>query len=368
MSSDSKTFTFHLRSGLKFSDGSALTSADVVATFQNYFASKTFSEIWPTGITVSAPDPSTVVFTTPKPTPLFAERYVAEDGIYPKGSSLDAMNVQPLSGGPFYLASWTKGQGMVFKRNQNYWNQPYPCLDELDFHVIPDGNTQALQLEAGQVDFAQDIPTNQIATLKTAPGTTVATFPTWASMEIRLDEVKQPAFKDLQVRQAMNYAIDKQSIIDAVLFGTGTVEDSPVPKTPNYVAQTPYTYDVTKAQQLMAQSKYPNGFSTTLLIASGDSVGVDLAAIVKEELAAIKINVTIQQVDPATQTTMFTQYDYEMAYTPFTADNFDDSQYICYVESNVCGIDAYWSGYRNPQVESLITQLLRRRAQRRVTT
>lgn len=356
-SEDYKTFTFHLRDGLKFSDGSPVTAADVVATFQAYQGSKTYAATWPDGMTISAPDPSTVVFTTAQPTALFAERWIAEQAIFPAGSDLDAMNDQPLSGGPFILDSWQKGQVMSFKRNPNYWNQPYPCLDGVDLVVVPDQNTQALQLQAGQVDYAQNLPANQVAAIRNGNGTTVATFPTWADTMIRLNEKEHPEFQDKNVRQAMNYAIDKQGIIDSVYFGLASVADSPLPRTPSYVAQTPYAYDLDKAKALMAKSAFPNGFKTTLIIDAGDTVASGVASIVKAQLAEIGIDVTIQQVDPGAQAAMIQSYGYDMVYKLFSADTFDDNQYICYVMSNVCGIDAYWSGYNNPEVETLVTEL-----------
>ena len=87
-SSDYKTFTFHLRDGLKFSDGSPVTAADVVATFQSYQGNKTYAATWPDGMTISAPDDSTVVFTTAQPTALFAERWIAEQAIFPAAATL----------------------------------------------------------------------------------------------------------------------------------------------------------------------------------------------------------------------------------------------------------------------------------------
>ena len=174
---------------------------------------------------------------------------------------------------------------------------------------------------------------------------------------IRLNEKDHPEFQDINVRQAMNYAIDKQAIIDTVYFGLGSVADSPLPRTPSYVAQTPYSYDLDKAKELMAKSAFPNGFATTLVIDPGDTVASGVASIVKEQLAAIGIDVAIQQVDPGAQAEMIQSYGYDMVYKLFSADTFDDNQYICYVMSNVCGIDAYWSGYNNPQVEALVTAL-----------
>jgi peptide/nickel transport system substrate-binding protein len=283
---------------------------------------------FPKGLAAKAADDKTVVFTMDDPTPTFVELHANLAPIFPKGSSREAMNEKPLSGGPFVLDSWQKGQQFVLKRNPYYWNQPYPCLDEVDVVVVGDSNTQALQLQAGQIDIAQDIPPNQIQTLQNTPGVTVPTFPTWASTLVRLNRNKQPAFQDVNVRQAMNYAIDKQGIIDTVLFGTGQVMDSELPRTPNYVPQTPYAYDVEKAKQLMAASQYPNGFSTTILTAAGDSLENGIAAIVKDNLAAIGIQVEIQQVEASTKFDLRGKEDYEMFMATTSSDTFDDSGFL----------------------------------------
>ena len=357
-SPDYKTFTFHLRDGLKFSDGSPLTADDVVDSWNQLLAdTQVVAANYPKGLAVQAPDPRTVVFTMDDPTPTFIELQANLAPIFPKGSDRATMNSQPISGGPFVLDSWNKGVNFVLKRNPYYWDQPYPCLDEIDFNVVGDSNTQALQLQSGQTDIAQEIPANQIAALRNTSGVTVPTFPTWADYLIRLQRTKQPAFQDKNVRQAMNYAIDKQAIIDTVLFGTGQVMDSELPRTLNYVAQQPYTYNVDRAKQLMAQSAYPNGFKTTILTASGDSAENGIATIVKDELGAIGISVEIQQVEASAKFELRGKKDYEMFMASTSNDALDDSGFLGVTMTDCCGIDTFWTGYKNPQVESLYAQL-----------
>ena len=106
---------------------------------------------------------------------------------------------------------------------------------------------------------------------------TVPVFPTLGEELIRLQRTKQPAFQDENVRLAMNYAIDKNAIVNLVFFGTAVVEDSEMPRTKFYKAQTPYTYDLAKAKKLMAASAFPKGFKTSLLISSGDAVESGIA-------------------------------------------------------------------------------------------
>ncbi len=356
-SPDFKTHTFHLREGLVFSDGSPLTSADVVDSWQRTLADPAIGANLPGGLAVSAPDDMTVVFTMDDPSPTFPELHANRSPIFPEGSERDAMNEQPLSAGPFILDSWQKGQGYTLKRNPNYWNQPYPCLDEVVFTVVGDANTQALQLQAGQIDVAMEIPPNQIETLRNTPGVTVPTFPTWASALIRLQRDKQPAFQDKNVRQAINYAIDKQGIIDTVLFGTGQIADSELPRTMNYVPQPPYTYDVAKAKELMAASGYPDGFSTTILTAAGDAVENGVATIVKAQLAEIGIDVTIEEIEASTKFQRRSDQDYEMFMATTSNDDLDDSGFLGITMTDCCGINTFWTGYKNPEVESLYAEL-----------
>jgi ABC-type transport system substrate-binding protein len=203
-SPDSKKFTFHLRKGLKFSDGSPVTSADVVDSFNASLADPQNVQhgIWPKDTKFSAPDDATFVIEIGDTQPAFVDNVLSQVGIYPKASKPADLAVKPISAGPFILADWQKGQKVVLKRNPYYWNQAYPCLDEVDLVVIGDSATQALQLQAGQIDIAEELPPNQLESLRKSPGVTVPVFPTLAEELIRLQRKKQPAFDDKNVRQA----------------------------------------------------------------------------------------------------------------------------------------------------------------------
>jgi peptide/nickel transport system substrate-binding protein len=137
-SPDYKTFTFHLRDGLKFSDGSPLTAADVADSWQQTLADpQVVAANYPKGLAISAPDPKTVVFTMDEPTPAFIELQANLAPIFPKGSDRNVMNTKPISGGPFVMDTWNKGQNFILKKNPYYWDQPYPCLDEIVRSISP---------------------------------------------------------------------------------------------------------------------------------------------------------------------------------------------------------------------------------------
>jgi peptide/nickel transport system substrate-binding protein len=355
---DSTVFTFHLRPGLKFSNGADLTSADVIDSFQRSIDDpKSTLKTRIPAPTFTAPDPSTVVVTLAEPYPAFLVAGAAIMGIYPAGSDPTEMSMNPISAGPFMLSEWRKGQVARLVRNPNYWNQPYPCLDGVDLMVVADPATQALQLQAGQIDIAQELPPAQLASLATSPGVKIEIFPSLAEELIRLQRVKQPAFADVNVRKAMNYAVDKKAIANAVFFGTATEQDSEMPRTLFYVPQTPYTYDLAKAKELMAQSAFPNGFTTELVIASNDQVESGIATIVKDQLGKIGINVNIQQVEAGTKLELRSQRAFEMFLASTSADQTDPESFWEFCCAAGFGLGSAWTDYNNPEVISQFAEV-----------
>ncbi|HEX5264063.1 MAG TPA: ABC transporter substrate-binding protein [Phenylobacterium sp.] len=357
---DSTVFTFHLRDGLRFSDGTSLTSADVLDSFQRNYADpkSTLKSRIPQAV-FSAPDANTFVIRLAQTYPAFVEQQLPGIGIHPKGADPRVMMEAPVSAGPFVLAGWRKGQMARLIRNPYYWNQPYPCLDELRLNVVGDSATQAIQLRAGQVDAVQDPLPSQLVELERAPHVLVKVFPTLAGSLIRLQRVKQPAFADVNVRKAMNYAIDKEAIANVVFFGTAKPMDSEAPRTKFYAPQTPYAYDLAKARALMAQSKYRNGFRTELLIASGDPVESGIATIVKYQLAKIGITVKIQQVEAGTKFQLRGNKQFEMFLASTSADQIDPEGYWEFCCAAGFGFDSAWTDYRSPEMIALFAEAKR---------
>lgn len=351
VNADSTVFTFHLRPGLKFSNGADITTADVLDSFQQALEDpkSTLKGRMPPA-EFAVPDPSTFVITLAQSTPSFLVSTLIGVGIYPKGSDSAVMANTPLSSGPFVLEDWRKGQVARLARTPYYFNQPYPCLDAVELMVVGDPSTQALQLQAGQIDVAQELPPAQLESLRSAPGVKVEIYPLLAEELIRLQRVKQPAFADVNVRKAMNYAIDKQAIANVVFFGTAKEQDSEMPRTLYYVPQTPYTYDVEKAKELMAQSAFPNGFTTELVIASNDPVETGIATIVKDQLAKIGITVNIQQVEAGTKLELRSKRAFEMFLASTSADQIDPESFWEFCCASGFGLGSAWTDYENPEV------------------
>jgi peptide/nickel transport system substrate-binding protein len=362
VSPDGKTYTFHLRTGVVFSDGTPLKASDVKFSLDRVATDK--ASLWGflfPKMNITTPDDQTVVINLDTPwAPLLADLSVFAASIIPQAYfnqvGEQTFGDKPIGTGPFVLSSWQKGNVAVLKRNPKYWDQPKPYLNEVDFKVVADDNTRMLQVQSGQIDVASDVPFNQIDSLKSKPGLDVQISPVIGTYWIQFNE-KLPQFQDINVRQAINWAVDKQSIIKTVLFGYAQPAYGYLGKMLySDTTDQPYGFDLTKAKQLMAQSKYPNGFSTKLLIASGDTIGQQVAVIVKSELAQIGINVTMEQQEPASAFQAQVNGSYEMVEYYMTSDIIDPAENTTYAAAGNGGSNAVYTYYDNPTVDALISQ------------
>src|SRR5712691_8771225 len=175
-STDGQTWTFHIRKGAGFSDGQPVTSADVKFSFQRVITSKGSwaAALFPK-MTISTPKVDTVVFKLKeKWAPFLADVSVHGAAIiekkYFQKVGAKTFSDKPIGSGPFYVATWKKGNEIVLKRNSHFWDKTRPYLDEVDLLVLPDDNTRMLKVQSGEIDIGEDVPFNQINKLKSAPG------------------------------------------------------------------------------------------------------------------------------------------------------------------------------------------------------
>src|SRR5712691_3402201 len=364
-STDGQTWTFHIRKGAGFSDGQPVTSADVKFSFQRVITSKGSwaAALFPK-MTISTPKVDTVVFKLKeKWAPFLADVSVHGAAIiekkYFQKVGAKTFSDKPIGSGPFYVATWKKGNEIVLKRNSHFWDKTRPYLDEVDLLVLPDDNTRMLKVQSGEIDIGEDVPFNQINKLKTAPGIQMLVQPYDRIDWIQFNE-KNAKFKSAKVRQAVNYAVDRNAIVKTVLFGHGEVPTSFLPKMAFTDTQNkPYPYDVAKAKQLLAQSPYPKGFKTTVTVVAGDTIGAQVASIAKAQLKQIGIDLQIRQLEGATQYSDLALGKYEMAEGYMTSDIIDPSELIAYAGAGDEGTYSVWTWYNNKQVNKLASDGLR---------
>ena len=284
VSDDTKTWTFTLRPGVKFHNGTVLIADDVVAFFRRMMDPATTAPArsqYDMIQTVTAPDAATVVFTLSIPYGGFADilgdRQVK---ITPRG--IDAAKT-PIGTGPFKFVSYTPGDRLVMTKNPDYFEAGLPKLDGVELRVIPEMSVKVAALQAGDIDVIWDLPLDQVKDLSTNAALRVDSVPT-ASWDGAVMNNLIPPFNDKRVRQAFHLAVDKADVVDLTLFGQGVPTISPIPPSHPFYAKNlaiPKT-DPAASKKLLAAAGYPQGVKVTIVAPVGRPVRERLAVTLQQ--------------------------------------------------------------------------------------
>jgi len=359
VSNDGLAYTFHLRAA-RFQDGSPVTGADVVYSIKRAIANpKGWGFLLSAMKSITAPDARTVVLQLKhRWAPILADLAIYANSIMP-AALLQKEGAKffdhPIGSGPYQITTWNKGASIILKRN-SYWWGPKPYLDGVTIQVVPNDSTRTLQLQGKQADIAENPPANLVPELQANANLHVDLFPSTRVDFIQLDEHFAP-FKDKLVRQAMNYAIDRNAMVKIVLLGHGRPATSFMPPMldwdPNLKG---YTYDPARAKALLAKSSYPHGFKCFLIEVSNDLVGNGVAVIMKAELAQLGIDVSIQNYELITAYHKEDGGHSEMGARYWTNDIIDPDEVVSFAADPGAGANAFNTYYNNPAVTTLVHQ------------
>jgi peptide/nickel transport system substrate-binding protein len=356
VSANKKVYTFHLRPGVKFSNGKPMTSADVKFSIdQNRKATKGWAYLDTAIKSVQAPSPETVVVNLKYPwAPILADLSLFANGIVPNnygGETEAAFYTHPIGTGPFKWDYWHKGSALKLVRNPFYWQQGKPYLNSITWTDVPNDNTRQLQLKGGQAQIDQTPAWSTVSSLKSTPGIIMHLFNSTQTNYLAFNELRKP-FQDAHVRKAISLAIDRNALVKAVLFGNGKPANSLFPpQVPYYDPSTPgYQFNLAQAKQQMAQSSVPHGFTTTILIPAGNSDYLTISTILQAELKPLGIKVNIQQLDPNTANANFQAQKYDMSLTLWTMDIPDPDELATFAVDPNSGAKSFFTSYNNPQV------------------
>ena len=357
VSADGKVYTFKLRDA-KFSDGTPVTSKDVVFSLKRAASdASNWKRFFAAIETVEAPDDRTVVVKLKTVfTPILNNLALFSSAILPQAAfeaASGAFFEKPIGSGPFTVAAWNKGQGLSLRKNTQYWQAGKPDLDGAELLVIPEGNSRVLKLQAGEIDAALEIPLNQLARLG-SDGKIKASVATVLRSDFVLMNTKKKPFDDVRVRQALNYAIDKEGLLKALLYGTGKVANSPMP--PMAYADSslaPYPFDIAKAKALLAEAGLKDGFKTSLLIHSGRPLHRQVGQALQAALAQIGVTAEIRLVEGGAHWTTTKSGDYEMAVSYATSDTIDPDQLAGFLMVNPERANAYHTEWQNVRLNAL---------------
>ncbi len=356
MSPDKKTYTFTLRKGVKFSNGKPMTSADVKFSIdQNRKATQGWAYLDSAIKSVDAPNPGTVVIHLKFPwAPLLADLSIFANGVVPNnygGETENQFYQHPIGTGPFKWDYWHKGQALKLVKNTNYWQPGKPYLNSVTFTDVPSDNTRELQVKGGQAQIDQFPSWSTVSALKSTPGVVMNLFNSTQTNYLAFNELRKP-FQDVHVRRAISYAINRSALVKAVLFGNGKPANSLFPpQVPYYDPNTGgLQTNLTAAKQEMAKSTVPHGFTTTILIPSGNSDYNTISTILQSELKPLGIKVNIQQLDPNTANTNFQDQKYDMSLTLWTMDIPDPDELATFAVDPKSGAKSFFTSYTNNAV------------------
>jgi peptide/nickel transport system substrate-binding protein len=383
VSADGKTITLKIRPGLKFADGSPIGLSDIKWSLHRASNKDTggdFQFLLSAIQSIDSAGEDTVVLKMAHPDPSILQALATFNaGIMPEkllmaapGNDLAEKSKNfadhPIGSGPFVLTSWSRNNEMVLSRNPYYWKpgadgKSLPYLNHIRFVIIPDDATRILKLKAGEIDATEFVPFSRVAELKADPKLNMVLFPAAKVIFLNIncratykDGSKNPA-GDVRVRQALNYATDKQAMIQVLSYGFGAPQQSYMPmSTPMAFGKgEPYPYDLAKAKQLLIEAGYPNGFEISCMALAGNQDDVTQLAALQQMWSQIGVRLKIEQLENATRLTRFKNYDFQLRTQLWTNDINDPNEitmrYLYYP-----AIQSNRSGWRDEKLEALFLQ------------
>lgn len=295
ISDDAKTYTFTLRDGIKFSDGTPVTTDDVKYSLERYAENQGDSSAFSNIADISAKDGKIVLTLKEADAELLPLMDVA---IIPQKNQDPAKS--PIGTGPFKFESYTPGEGICMTRNENYWQEGLPYLDEVDFKFVPDVETEFMDLQAGTIDIMKYMTSDQIETLGADSNYNIVEGSMNLVQGLYLSSSYEPLSKP-EVRQALSYAIDRDAINQFLFNGKskviGTHMIPAMSSLYNKECDGVYTHDIEKAKELLKAAGYENGFDLTITVPNSYQQHIDTATIIKEQFAEIGVNVTLNPVE-----------------------------------------------------------------------
>jgi len=298
-------YTIKLKTGIKFHDGTEF-NAEAVKVNLDRLADQTqklkrnslFNMVEKT----EAVDASTVKITLKTPFGAFINTLAHPAGmiISPKALAEYGKEVSkhPVGTGAYVFKEWTPGTKFVSTKNPSYWGTPAQ-YDSISFKTVKEDGSRVAMLQTGEADFIYPVPSMQIENLKNDKNVKILENESIIVRYISMNVNKKP-FDDVRVRQALNYAIDKNAFSQVVYSGhTSPLNSVIAPNTQFYVEQKSYDYNIEKAKQLLTEAGYANGF-TTKIWSNNSSVSSKADEFIQQQLAKIGVTVEVVPMEAAT--------------------------------------------------------------------
>jgi len=361
---DPLTYIFHIRHGVRFQDGRPLTSRDVKWTFDSLLQGRirsTRAAAYRFVDHLEAPDDYTVIFHLKEPfSPLLWNLSDGAMGIVPYGS-LTEMASAPIGSGPFRFVSAEPDKEVVLARNESYWGQK-ASVERLRFTVVPDTTTRALELRKGSADIASNaLTSDMVLALEEEPNLEVEHAPGTVLSYLAFN-LRDPILRDVRVRQAFAYAIDRRPMIEYLWRGFAQPAASLLP--PQSWAYDPdvpkYEFAPDKANKILDEAGYPAikgvRFHVTMKTSTEETTRL-MAAVLQQQLRAVGIVLDIRTFEFATFFADVTSGAYQVYSLRWVGGNEDPDIFeYAFHSDKFPPHGANRSYYVNPRIDALINQ------------
>ncbi|GHI00661.1 glutathione ABC transporter substrate-binding protein [Neobacillus kokaensis] len=305
-SDDAKEFTFKLRKGIKFHDGTPFNAEAVKANIDrlanpdnNLKRHSLFALVKET----EAVDEFTVKVVLSEPFGAMINNFAHPAAMMLSPKALETygkeVSQHPVGTGPFKFAEWDHSDHLKVVKNEDYWKKGYPKVDSITFKPTPENGARVAMLQTGEADFIYPVPTEQAESLNGKDGIVVENNQSIVVRYLSMNTLKKP-YSDPRVRQAINYAINKEAFVKVVMNGFATPLDSVIaPNVQFYSKQEQYKFNIEKAKELLKEAGYADGFNAKLWGSNNTQTGKGMEFI-QQQLAQVGIKVEIVPMESGT--------------------------------------------------------------------
>jgi peptide/nickel transport system substrate-binding protein len=365
-SPDGTEYTFTLRQGVTFHNGEPFTADSVVVSWKRGSRPEIqFSDRWTIVKSVEKVDDYTVKIKTEKPNPLLLRTIATNWAMVPpkyiEEVGEPGFLAKPVGTGPFMFEEWVKEDRIVLKANPNYWQTGMPKVDTLIFRPIPESSTRVAAIQTGEVDIVTRLSAEEAGTLESKPNVKVVHYPVDRVYYITFNNLtsgKGQPTEDPKVRQAMNYAVDRQAIVDSLFKGAAKLSTGFVTPTNLGYNETvqPYPYDPDKARQLLAEAGYPDGFEMGFACPSGAYTNFEqVCEAVQGYLGEVGIKANLELMESG----KYWDLEGKKELPPLFGDSWSEASGEAYprLRGALAGNDAPFSSWSDPKIDELLAKI-----------
>ncbi|MEZ4556355.1 MAG: ABC transporter substrate-binding protein [Caldilineaceae bacterium] len=364
---DGSVYSFKLREGVTFHDGSAFNAQDVVATFEagadpaNAYAGSydgvVVEVVDDYNVNIMPPTPDVTFLRTMAETPIISDEQFAAEG----NAGIES---NPIGTGPFQFVEWNKGDRLVLEANPDYWDEGKPYLAEVIFRPIPESSTRLAAIQTGEVHIVNRLNSDEAASLDGVSGVQVVTYPADRVYYITFNNLTTGVglpTEDKAVRQAMNYAVDRQAIVDGLFNGNARLSTGFV--TPSNLGfddtLEPYPYDPETAKQLLADAGYADGFSIGMSCPVGAYTNFeDVCQAIANYLGEVGITLDGGEIE-FLESGVYWDREAAKELPPLFGDSWSASvgEALPRLNGALDGFDASYSAWSDPEIDALLDQI-----------